>query len=73
MATHPHHHQSLGCRAPELNTLKSPVMVHQEDHCAFRSEGLGDPEKSYEISDEKSSPNTIKERPHDTEKGSVRF
>lgn len=46
MATHPHHQQSLGCCAPELSTLKIPVMAHQEDHSAFRSEGLGDPEKS---------------------------
>lgn len=48
-------------------------VVHQEDHWAFTSEGLGEPEKAKQPSDEKSSPNLIKKGPHDTEEGSVHF
>lgn len=48
-------------------------VVHQEHRWAFRSEGLGEPEKAKQPSDEKSSPILIKKRPHDTEEGSVSF
>lgn len=48
-------------------------VVHQEDHLAFRSEGLREHEKAKQPSDEKSSPNMIKKRPCDTEESSVRF
>lgn len=48
-------------------------VVHQEDHWAFRSEGLGEPEKAKQPSDGESSPNMIKKKPHDAEEGSVSF
>ena len=62
---------SLGAKGTAVKDACS--VVHQGDHWAFRSEGLGEPENAKQPSDEKSFPNIIKKRPHDTEEGSVRF